>query len=66
MLLRTIVTFQRSRIIQNLISLDYAKVGLPLNLDKRLKRVRNIKGYTERMAKGEKGPHKEGKTREMV
>ena len=52
--------------IQNLISLDYAKVGLPLNLDKRLKRVSNIKGYTERMAKGEKGPHKEGKTREMV
>lgn len=49
-----------------MIRLDYAKVGLPLNLDKRLKRVRNIKGYTERMAKGEKGPHEEGKPRELV
>lgn len=63
MLLRT---FQRSRMIHNLINLDYAKVGLSLNLDKRLKKVRNIKGYTERMAKGEKAPHEEGKAREMV
>lgn len=52
--------------IQNLINLDYAKVGLPLNLDKRLRRVRNIKGYTERTAEGEKGPHEEGNAREMV
>lgn len=66
MLLRTIVTFQRSSMIQNLINLDCAKVGLPVNLDKRLRRVRNSKGYTERTAEGEKGPHEEGKAREMV
>ena len=28
--------------------------------------MRNIRGYTERTAKEEKGPHEEGKAREVV
>lgn len=43
---------------------DYAKVGLSLNLAKRLTRVKDIRDHTEGMERKEKEPDEEGKARE--